>query len=226
MYGWTTLGTWKTTESEEAAKYGQLPGDMKYLDLDKDYKINTSDFHAIGNAMPKYIFGWSNRISYKNLDLTVLIQGTHGNQIFNQARIRLENGVEGTSTRLLDRWTPSNQDTDIPAFTDWVTRHNAALPGNLISGVDNRISRYIEDGSYARLKNITLAYNFSGSLLNKVGIAKLRAYVSGTNLITITKYTGYDPEVSAYNDLDAKIGVDLSNYPTAKTISFGLNLTF
>jgi hypothetical protein len=84
----------------------------------------------------------------------------------------------------------------------------------------------VEDGSYVRLKNITLGYLLPQYLVNKIGVKKVKAYVSGTNLITITDYTGYDPEVSAYNGNDAQIGVDLSNYPTAKIITFGLNVTF
>jgi hypothetical protein len=77
-----------------------------------------------------------------------------------------------------------------------------------------------------RLKNITLGYSLPASLISRIGISKLRAYISGTNLITITDYTGYDPEVSAYNNNDAQIGVDLSNYPTARIITFGLDITF
>jgi hypothetical protein len=160
--------------------------------------------------------------------LTVLIQGSEGNDIFNQGRIRLENPTEGTSIRMLDRWTPENQDTDVPAFIDAVTRQNAALKSkvSLGSGDNNRLQRYVEDGSYIRLKNITLGYSVPSSVLSRIGVTKLRAYISGTNLITLTKYTGYDPEVSAYNSNDAQIGVDLSNYPTARTITFGIDVTF
>ncbi len=162
--------------------------------------------------------------------MTFLIQGSKGNDIFNQNRIRLENTFEGTSVRLLDRWTPDNQDTDVPAFIDAVTRKNANLVNTITLGKNNsdrgRLQRYVEDGSYVRLKDITLAYSFPSSLLNEIGVKKIRAYVSGTNLVTISNYTGYDPEVSAYNTNDAQIGVDLSNYPTAKIITFGINLTF
>jgi hypothetical protein len=84
----------------------------------------------------------------------------------------------------------------------------------------------VEDGSYIRLKNITLGYSFPNTVLEKCGITKFRAYVSATNLLTITKYVGYDPEVSNFNGNDAQIGVDYNNYPTAKTITFGINLTF
>jgi len=230
MYGYGYQGTWKTSEADAAAVYGELPGDPKYVDANSDGKINSSDIMIIGNSIPDFIFGWNNSFSYKNVDLTFLIQGSQGNDIFNQNRIRLENPFEGTSVRLLDRWTPDNQNTDVPAFIDAVTRQNANLPNKITLGRNNsdrgRIQRYVEDGSYVRLKNITLGYSFTSSVLKKIGMKNVRAYVSGTNLITITKYTGYDPEVSAYNSNDAQIGVDLSNYPTSKIISFGINLTF
>jgi hypothetical protein len=181
----------------------------------------------IGNAIPDFIYGWTNRISFNDLELTLLVQGSQGNDIFNQARIRLENTTEGTSVRLLDRWTEDNQDTDVPAFIDAVTRQNANLVGKVSLGNDaGRQQRYVEDGSYIRLKNVTLGYTLPETLIGRIGISKLRAYISGTNLITLTKYTGYDPEVSAYNSNDAMIGVDLSNYPTSRTFTFGLDVTF
>jgi hypothetical protein len=227
MYGFGYLGTWKTSEVKEAATYGQLPGDPKYVDFNGDGKVNASDIMVIGNAIPDFIFGWSNRISYSNFDLTFLIQGSKGNDIFNQSRIRLEAPYEGTSVRLLDRWTPGNEDTDVPAYIDAVTRQNAGLASKVSLGNDaGRHQRYVEDGSYVRLKNITLGYSIPQSVISKIGVKNIKAYVSGTNLITLTDYTGYDPEVSAYNANDAMIGVDLSNYPTAKIITFGINVTF
>jgi len=227
MYGYGYEGTWKTSEATEAAAFGQLPGDPKYTDFNPDGKIDSKDIMMIGKTIPGFIFGWSNRVSYKNFELTLLIQGSKGNDIFNQGRIRLETPIEGTSIRMLDRWTETNQNTDVPAFIDAVTRQNAHLVNKISLGNDGgRLQRYVEDGSYVRLKNITLGYSLPESLINRIGIKKLRAYVSGTNLITLTKYTGYDPEVSAYNSNDAMIGVDLSNYPTARTITFGIDVTF
>jgi TonB-linked SusC/RagA family outer membrane protein len=227
MYGYGYEGTWGSGKAAEAAAYGQLPGDPHYTDVNKDGRINSQDVMIIGNSIPDFIFGWSNRVSYNNFELTFLIQGSKGNDIFNQARIRLEATYEGTSVHLLDRWTPDNQDTDVPAFIDDVTRDNAGLKSKVSLGSDaGRLQRYVEDGSYVRLKNITLGYSLPLSVISRIGITKLRAYVSGTNLITLTDYTGYDPEVSAYNTNDAQIGVDLSNYPTAKIITFGINVTF
>jgi TonB-linked SusC/RagA family outer membrane protein len=228
MYGYGFDGIWSESERAAAAVFGQLPGDPKYSDINNDGKITTADIKIIGNSIPDFIFGWSNRVTFMNFEMTILIQGSKGNDIFNQGRIRLERASEGTSARLLDRWTPENQNTDVPAFTDVVTRQNAKLTSTIKfgSGDNERLSRWVEDGSYIRLKNVTLAYNIPKSLLTKINIAKVRTFVSGTNLLTLTKYTGYDPEVSAYNGNDAQIGVDLSNYPTAKIITFGIEVSF
>jgi hypothetical protein len=144
------------------------------------------------------------------------------------AKIRLESAGSGTSSRLLDRWTPENQDTDIPAFIDDKTR----LAANLTNTVNiddfnaNAIKRYIEDGSYTRLKNITLGYNVSPRMVSKAGIKRVRVFAAATNLFTITNYTGYDPEVSSYNENDAQVGIDMGNYPSAKTYTIGLDIVF
>jgi len=226
MYGFGNEGTWSTKESSGAAAYGQLPGDLKFTDYNNDGTIDVKDLKVIGNAFPDFIFGWTNRVSYRNFELTFLIQGSQGNDVFNQARIRLQNPYEAVSTKILNRWTQDNQNTDVPAFIDQQTRQNANLVSKVKILSDQRQSRWVEDASYIRLKNITLAYDLPVSLIRRIGLSKLRAYVTGANLITITKYTGYDPEVSAFNDNDAQIGVDFSNYPTAKTVTVGVSLSF
>lgn len=231
MTGYGVVGTWSTSEEELARSFGQLPGDQKYEDVNNDGYIDSKDLKVIGHALPKFIFGWTNQLSYKNFDLNFLFQGTYGNDLFNGGRIRLERGGEGTSIALLDRWTTENQDTDVPAFIKESERTAAALPGSRLTArlrgnpTDNRLSRYVEDASYIRLKNITLAYNFPKAVLGSL-ISKLRVYASAANLITISDYTGYDPETSSFNNNDARAGIDFSNYPTAKTYTFGIDLTF
>jgi TonB-linked SusC/RagA family outer membrane protein len=226
IYGYGYEGTWKQADAANAAKYGQLPGDGKYTDLNNDGKIDGADLKVIGNAFPKFIFGWNNRMSFKNFDLSVLVQGSKGNDIFNQSRIRLEAPGAGTSARLLDRWTVENQDTDVPAFTPESVREEANLTGTVLISGDQRLSRWVEDGSYIRLKNVTLGYNFQSAKINKISLSNLRVYATATNLFTLTKYTGYDPEVSSFNGNDAMMGVDLGNYPQARMFSLGLNLAF
>jgi TonB-linked SusC/RagA family outer membrane protein len=226
MTGRITLGTWSEDERDLAAAFGQLPGDIKYQDINNDGVINNSDLTVIGNALPDFIYGWSNRFSYKNFELIVLIQGVQGNDLFNIGRIRLERPGEGTSANLLNRWTPENQNTDVPAFISQSERKAAALPSGKISVGDTRVSRWVEDGSYMRVKNITLAYNLPASLVSNIGISRFRAYVTGTNLFTVTDYTGYDPEISSFNSNDASLGIDFGSYPTSKTFTVGVDITF
>ncbi len=241
MYGYVYEGIWGTDEAAEALKFGRLPGDPKWKDVDGDGKINLAGDgnEVIGNASPKFFYGWNNNLTYKNFNLSFLIQGSYGNDIFNAVRIKLENPANGTSAKLMsDRWTPDNQKTDVPAFISGWERHQAlTIPGTneqytnetRYIGNDTRSSRWVEDGSYIRLKNITLSYNLPASVLRTLHIHNLMVYVAGANLITITKYSGYDPEVSSFNRTSSGtggVGIDLSNYPTAKTVSFGINLTF
>lgn len=231
MRGFIVEGTWAESERAEALKYGQLPGDQKYKDLNGDGLINdTKDVTVIGNSSPNFVFGWNNNMSYKNFTLSFLIQGSQGNDIFNATRIQIENPSKGTSTALNNRWTIDNQNTDVPAFTDQITRRDQLLgvKSKITLGKSpNRLSRYVEDGSYVRLKNITLGYDFPKSLVSKIGLTNFRAYVMAANLLTLTNYTGYDPEVSSFNvSTDAVRGIDMSNYPSVKTITLGINLTF
>lgn len=225
MTGWITEGTWNESERDQAAVYGQLPGDIKYRDINNDGAINRADLTVIGNALPDFMFGWNNRFSYKNFELIMLIQGTQGNDLFNVGRIRLERPGEGTSAELLNRWTPENQDTDVPAFILQSERRAAALT-NRVTGIDTRLSRWVEDASYVRLRNITLAYNFPQSMSEKIGMSRIRAYVTGMNLFTITKYTGYDPEISSFNSGDARMGIDFGSYPTSRVFTLGVDLSF
>jgi len=229
MTGYSVAGTWKESERAEAAQYGQLPGDQRYVDRNNDHIIDTKDLMVIGHALPKFTFGWTNAVSYKSFDLNFLVQGSQGNDLFNAGRIRLEAAGEGTSSALLNRWTPENQNTGIPAFISQQARVDANLPDNKIIATlqkrtDNRLSRYVENASYVRLKNITLAYSLPKNVIG-TRITKLRFYLSAANLLTITKYTGYDPETSSFNNNDARAGIDFSNYPTAKTYTFGIDLT-
>ena len=231
MRGYVNLGTWSEAERAEAAAFGQAPGEAKWKDVNGDGKITRAadGNQVIGNATPKFIYGWNNNLNYKNFELTFLIQGSYGNDIFNAVRIKTENASNGLSTNLNNRWTSDNQNTSVPVFLSSQERNLLNLGANQTSGigVDQRSSRWVEGGSYVRLKNITLAYNLPVSLLSKIKISRLQAYVTAANIFTITNYTGYDPEVSSFNAGGAGgMGIDLSNYPSSKTLMFGINLTF
>lgn len=236
IMGFGYEGTWNLGEEDEAARYGQMPGDPRYTDLNDDGKIDYDhDFKVIGNALPNFIFGLNNQFKLHNWELTFLWQGTSGNDLFNVARIRRESTREGYSVEKLNRWTPENQNTDVPALHTAQYRHdyredwNAAHPNNpLISTVtfpasgSQAISRWIEDASYVRLKNLTLAYNVPVTRF----VSNLRIFASGTNLLTFTKYSGFDPEVSSFTDTDGRLGTDYNNYPPSRFYNFGVDVTF
>ncbi|GAA4800678.1 TonB-dependent receptor [Olivibacter ginsenosidimutans] len=190
------------------------PGDQRYVDKNGDNVITTSgDRFILGNAQPKFLGGLSNNLSYKNVDLNILFQGSYGNKIFNQNKQQLEilSGQQNASITALDRWTPENQGNVIPrAYEDPAAEAS---------------DRYVEDASYLRLKNLTIGYTFPLHLLSTTSNAKLRIYVAAQNLITWTNYTSYDPEVSKNGQSTLTQGIDYGVYPNAKLFTGGINLT-
>jgi len=233
IMGFGYEGTWKLGEENEAARYGQMPGDPRYTDVNNDGKIDyDNDWKVIGNTQPDMIFGITNQFKYKGFDLTFLLQGTLGNDIFNVARVKRETGV-GSSKVKFDRWTPDNQNTDVPALyastyrEEYRNNWDAAHPDNpLLNTItfptsgSNVIGRWIEDGSYIRLKNLTLGYTFKSFSV----FSSIRVYMTATNLFTITGYSGFDPEVSSFTGSDAQLGTDYSSYPSSRIFSFGVNV--
>ncbi len=191
------------------------PGDRRYADLNGDKKIDDNDRTIIGRAQPKLVGGLNNTFAYKGLELTVFFQGVYGNSILNGNRFELEylNATTNQDRDVLNRWTPTNTNTDIP-------RASTTRPANRIS------TRQIEDGSYLRLKNIQLAYSLPQSLLRTMKIQSLRVYASAQNYLTFTNYSGYDPEVNRFGQDSRSQGFDYASYPAAKTILFGLNVGF
>ena len=191
------------------------PGDIKYRDINGDKVINANDYTVIGRGLPVHYGGFTNNFTYKDFDLNIFFQWSYGNDIMNGNLIYFGANEAHTSRNLFgfykDRWTPQNPNSNIPR-----------LRGFRGGGYS---SYMVEDGSYLRLKTVSFGYNVNNRLLQKVKIRNLRAYVSAQNLFTWTKYTGLDPEVSAYNSALTP-GFDFSTYPRAKTITFGLNLSF
>jgi TonB-linked SusC/RagA family outer membrane protein len=229
MNGWKWLGIWSTDEEAEARSYGQLPGDSKFWDKDNDGDVDSDDRTTIGNGYPKYTWGWTNLLNYKNIELSFLIIGSHGNDMFNTLRILRETYYCGNDPSMLDYWTPENQDTRMPGLIDGKYREDQHLVSKYYFGASNSNlnSRWVEDASFIRLKTLTLAYTFDQSLMKKIGFQKARLYVSGTNLWTKTDYKGYDPESAAFSNWgDVRVGVDYSVYPAAKTYTIGVDFTF
>jgi TonB-linked SusC/RagA family outer membrane protein len=208
FYGYKQIGIWGTKEATQAALYSSIPGAPKYLDINKDGKIDGTDLTVIGNANPKFIYGWNNTFSYAGFSLNVLVQGSYGNDIFNTSLI----STSQTNIYNLNRWTPTNQNTSIPSFK-----------GEMYNNVQS--SRYIENGSYLRFKNITLGYNLPKSLINQAKIGSCRVYMSLVNYFTITKYSGFDPEASSSGVDGWGAGLDIATYPVAKSVMFGLNVS-
>ncbi len=215
LKGYIQNGTWGTGESALAQSYGAIPGSPKYVDQNGDGVIDDKDIVIMGNTFPKFNYGWNNTFTYGSFELNALIQGVSGNKIYNLARVytdRSSADADATSTRILDRWTPTHQNTDVPSFA------------GSVQGEKLQSSRWLEDGSYVRLKNVTLSYNLPVSVLTAAKISAARLYVSGVNLVTLTKYTGYDPE--SRSGVDTYGGIDLASYPAQKSYTIGLNVTF
>lgn len=231
FYGWVVDGIFQSEEEVKAAnsKAGvggfyqnekTTAGDIRFRDLNGDGKIDPNDRTYLGSYIPKFSYGLNWGGNYKNFDFTLYFQGVQGNKVYNgtkvigQGMLRLFNAT----TDVLDAWTPQNKDTDVP---------------RAVSGDPNQNSRtsdrFLEDGSYLRLKNLSIGYTIPTAVLNKLTnsvVSKVRIYVSSSNLLTFTKYTGYDPEVSSkYGNLLTN-GIDYGQYPQARTIMVGVNLGF
>ncbi len=193
------------------------PGDLKLRDLNGDGTINTADMAIIGRGQPIHIGGFSNNFSYKGFNLNLFFQWSYGNNIYNANRLLMEgnsNGFHGINqyASYANRWTPENP-----------TNENYRARGQGFIGYFS--SKNLEDGSYLRLKTISLAYSLPGTLIKRLSLSNLTVDVSVQNLFTWTKYSGLDPEVSTLNNI-LQPGFDFSAYPHAKTIVVGLKASF
>ena len=185
------------------------PGDIKFKDLNNDGIINDKDRTNIGNFNPTFTYGLTNTVTFRNFELTCFIQGSQGNKVLNFTRWYTEGGVSNGnySNAVIDRWTGPGTSNSMPR-----------LALNDPNG-NNRVSdRFVEDGSYMRIKNLRIAYNLPGKVANYLTLKKAQFYASAQNLLTITNYTGMDPEVGG--------GVDIGFYPQARTYTVGVTVDF
>ena len=185
------------------------PGDIRFKDLNNDGVVNDKDRTIIGNPNPKFTFSFNNTFSYKNFDLTIFLQGSYGNDIFNANRMYTEamSIIQNQSTAVLGRWTGEGTSNSIPR----------AIYGD--PNQNSRVSdRYIEDGSYLKIKNINLSYTLPKDVFGQ-NFNSVKIFVSAQNLVTWTKYSGFDPEVPVN-------GIDNGTYPITRTVSLGLNIGF
>lgn len=192
------------------------PGDIRYKDRNNDGKITPDDRTFIGSPIPTFTYGFNLGCSYKDFDLNIFFQGSEGNKIFNGNKYYLEGGVGYTnmSNSMFNRWAGEGTSTTVPRMSE--------------KNSDNRLisDRYVEDGSYMRIKNLQLGYTLPKGILKYARIEKLRIYVAAQNLLTFTSYSGFDPEIGLSKKSSLDIGIDRGTYPQARTISIGANLTF
>ncbi|MEM9832684.1 MAG: TonB-dependent receptor [Bacteroidota bacterium] len=235
FYGWIYDGVYQEGDDFiEGGGFEQEAGGERFRDIDSrdengeltgvpDGQLNNDDRTVIGDPNPDFIWGFNNDFRWKGFDLNVFFQASQGNEIFNYTLMELDlmAGRNNATTAALDRWTPTNTNTDIPKASGGRARRAS--------------TRWIQDGSFIRLKNLALGYNIPQVVLDRLNIRKLRVYVSAQNLLTFTDYEGYDPEVNyrsggggpnSDRDSNRNLGLDYASYPNAKSYTFGINLGF
>ncbi len=234
FFGYKSLGVFQSPEQIEALnakapgniyyRATTAPGDRYFADINGDGTVNADDRVPIGNPQPKFFGGVNLDGSYKAWDINLFFYGAYGNKILNYVESNLENfgkrgseGAENISEEYFqNHWTPSNPSD----------RYARALPTDDVQLNTIPSSIWIEDGSFLKLKNVTIGYTLPLSITNKVSISKLRIYISSQNLFTITKYTGLDPEIGIQGGNATQNGVDNGTYPSSRYFTFGLNVTF
>ncbi|MBO0359609.1 TonB-dependent receptor [Hymenobacter sp. BT186] len=213
FFGYVKEGLFQNQAEVDAAprQPGAAPGDIRYRDLNGDNVITDADRKFIGNPNPNFTFGLTNNLNFRNFDLSFFIQGVQGNDVYNLNRYITESALYSTTngtTRILNRWTGEGTSNDVPRAINGDPNNNLRVS-----------THFIEDGSYVRLKNLTFGYTLPKSIMSRISATQIRVYFTGQNLVTLTKYTGFDPEVSAS-------GVDRGIYPQTRVFMGGLNIGF
>lgn len=225
FYGFVTDGLYRTTAELNSGPTPMLPiatdktwlGDIRYKDLNGDGKITEADQTYIGNPNPKFTYGITNTVSYKNIDLSVFLSGVYGNDIYNYSKMLTEANYsvyQNQLTSVMDRYTATNTSGEVPRYNQW-NQNNLKIS-----------DRFVESGSYLRIQNVTLAYNLKQKWISKAKMNSARIYVSGQNLYTFTKYSGYDPELGSFNNSVLLQNVDYGHYPNPRTFTVGANIEF
>ncbi|NQT78604.1 MAG: TonB-dependent receptor [Bacteroidetes bacterium] len=220
FWGYQTDGIFQNTNEiyQHIGSSGQVlqpeaqPGDVRFVDVNGDGKINEEDRTMIGNPTPDWTLGFNASIEYKGFDFSFLFVGAFGHQIFNGTQ-RQDLRYTNRTTDILDRWTGEGTSNEIPRYT-WSDINNNYRVSDL----------YIENGSYVKLRNIQVGYTLPKNVLSKINAVTWRFFVSAENLLTITGYSGADPEIGAISSFD--IGIDRGIYPQARTFRFGTTISF
>lgn len=219
-YGYVTDGIFQTQEEVDDHAFqetGTAPGDIRFRDLNGDGVVNDADRTFIGNPFPDFSYGLNGQVSYRGFDLRMLLQGVQGNELFAAYEYyTLGSGIFNLEEDALDRWTGPGTSTDMPRLTVNDPNQNTRIS-----------DRYVRDGSYLRLKNVTFGYTLPSRLFESVGAAvrTARIYVSGQNLLTLTGYEGLDPEIGERNGVLDR-GIDRGVYPQSRTLTVGLDFQF
>jgi TonB-dependent starch-binding outer membrane protein SusC len=219
FFGYVMDGIFQSQDEVDAHAFqtaGTRAGDVRFKDLNGDGVINADDRAVIGSPWPDFEGGLTNTLTYRGVDLSAFLQFSYGNDIYNGIRTYADqfgSFWDNHTTRALDRWTPENPSNTEPR----------AVWGDPNSNTRTS-SRFVEDGSYTRLKNVVLGYTIPADMAQRAGFRRIRAYVQGQNLITWTDYTGFDPEVNYAGNTSIVRGTDFYTLPQARTLTFGINL--
>jgi TonB-dependent starch-binding outer membrane protein SusC len=225
-YGLVTNGIFRTDKdlasslpqfNLQVAQNGTWLGDVRFADLNNDGKIDDKDQTFIGSPHPKFTYGFTNSVQYKGFDASIFLQGSYGAKIFNYLRRGLEgleNVFQNQMATINDRYSANNPNGTLPRFTT-NNKNNTAVS-----------DRWVEDGSYLRIQNISIGYNFPKNLIRKAYMTNLRVYLSCQNIYTFTNYSGYDPEIGSFNRGIALMNVDNGHYPNPRSFTIGANVEF
>lgn len=215
FYGYKFLGTWKSGDATEAAKFGMKPGDARYEDVNGDHAYTSDDMQRIGNGSPQFTYGFINDLKYKQFSLSLMLYGSVGNDVYSQTMAYIWGGQgqakSPTTTEAVHMWSPENE-TDNPHFSN--------TGKNFINS-----SRYVYNASFLKLKNIAFTYQLPKAFTQKFFVDNLEVYVSGQNLFTITSYPGYDPEVNNAQSALTQ-GLEMGVIPNPRSYTFGLRIGF
>ncbi|WP_188616458.1 SusC/RagA family TonB-linked outer membrane protein [Cloacibacterium rupense] len=229
FWGYKTNGIFRTLEELQNApiQFGQsigtapgqtYLGDVRYVDVNGDGVVDAKDKTIIGDPNPDFTFGFTNTFKYKNIDLSIFLQGSIGNDVMNLTR---RNGIQNAMlyqnqlVEAMDFWSPQNPNASLPRPIGSTSNPNIDIS-----------DRFVEKGDYARIQNVTLGYTMPANFLSTLKMSRVRFYVSAQNLYTFTNYSGYDPEIGSFNQNVLLTGIDNGRYPSPRTFTFGVNLEF
>jgi hypothetical protein len=214
FYGYETGGIFQTNDEADAntSQPNAQAGDVIFVDQNADGMINGEDKVMIGNPHPDFTYAMNCEVKYKGFDLSVFLQGSQGNDIYNGV-FRYDLSTTNLPISALERWTGEGSTNEYPRISHSDPNQN------------NRVSdRFVEDGSYFRIKNLQIGYTLNNTTAKKIGASSVRLYISAQNLLTITNYSGLDPEIGSRGTLE--IAIDRGFYPSPRIFMGGLNVTF